>query len=282
MHAHAYAGSPAPSDSSNEEEPTAQFSYFVRIINPKKKSDYVVQAWHDVRGQFDTPDSLKEKLVEHFPNDLPTSLQFKVGYFEGRGSTKRWIFEAHDLQTMYSSADKGSKTINLWCEGKTEQDENDPLPPAKKSRSSVKSTRREQLEEEVDDIFKQLKEKHQDMTAPKLRLWACLIQSGHHDDYDTPPNIPLITGSSSKPKKESIADALTGAATAVVKMIQSTGSSSCASVPAQMSPLKAAQLRRGCLEDLKKVKELLEDGVLTQQEFDEEKRRILGTLKSLK
>ena len=75
---------------------------------------------------------------------------------------------------------------------------------------------------------------------------------------------------------------MTGAATAVVKMIQSTGSSSYASVPAQMSPLKAAQLRRGCLEDLKKVKELLEDGVLTQQEFDEEKRRILGTLKSLK
>ena len=120
------------------------------------------------------------------------------------------------------------------------------------------------------------------MTAPKLRLWARLIQSGHHDDYDTPPNIPLITGSSSKPKKESVADALTGAATAVVKMIQSTGSSSCASIPAQMSPLKAAQLRRGCLEDLKKVKELLEDGVLTQQEFDEEKRRILETLKSLK
>ena len=94
-------------------------------------------------------------------------------------------------------------------------------------RSSVTNTRREQLEEEVDDIFKQLKAKHQDMTAPKLRLWARLIQSGHHDDYDTPPNIPLITGSSSKPKKESVTDALTGAATAAVKMIQSAGSSSC-------------------------------------------------------
>ena len=177
------------------------FPILFTLLIQRKKSDYVVWAWHDVRGQFDTPDSLKEKLVEHFPNDLPTSLQFKVGYFKGRGSTKRWIFEARDLQTMYSSADKGSKTINLWCEGKTEQDENDSSPPAKKSRSSVKSMRREQLEE-VDDIFEQLKEKHQDMTAPKLHLWARLIQSGHHDDYDTPPNIPLITGSSFKPKKE--------------------------------------------------------------------------------
>ena len=54
---------------------------------------------------------------------------------------------------------------------------------------------REQLEEEVDDIL------NPDMTAPKLHLWAHLIQLGHHDDYDTPPNIPLITGSSTKPKR---------------------------------------------------------------------------------
>lgn len=222
---HVHAGSPSPSDSSNEEEPTAQFSYFVRIINLKKISNYVVWAWHDVKSRFDTPDSLKEKLVEYFPNDLPDNLRFKVGYFEGRGSTKRWIFEARDLQTMYSLFEKGSKIINLWCEGKTEQEENDPSPPAKRLRSGVKSTRREQLEEEVDDIFKQLKEKHPDMTAPKLRLWARLIQSGHHDDYDTPPNIPLITGSSTKSKKENVADALTGAATAVVKVIQSNSPS---------------------------------------------------------
>ena len=284
MCVHAHAGSPAPSDSSNEEESTGKYSYFVRIINPKKKSDYVVRAWHDVKSRFDTPDSLREKLVEHFPDDLPDNLRFKVGYFEGRGSTKRWIFEPQDLETMYSSFDS-SKVINLWCEGKSEQEDNSNAPPAKRSRSGVKSTRREQLEEEVDDIFKQLKEKHTDMTAPKLRLWARLIQSGHHDDYDTPPNIPLITGSSStKSKKESVTDALTGAATAVVKMIQSnsSGPAAGASVSAQISPLKAAQLRRGCLEDLKKVKELLEDNVLSQQEFDEEKKRILGSLKTLK
>ena len=27
-----------------------------------------------------------------------------------------------------------------------------------------------------------------------LQLWAKLIHNDHHDDYDTPPNIPLITG----------------------------------------------------------------------------------------
>ena len=33
---------------------------------PRKKSDYVVRAWHDVRGQFDTPDSLKRKVGRAF------------------------------------------------------------------------------------------------------------------------------------------------------------------------------------------------------------------------
>lgn len=47
------------------------------------------------------------------------------------------------------------------------------------------------------------------------------------------------------------------------------------------SPLKAEQLRRGCLEDLKKVKELLEDGVLTESEYEEEKKRILKSLKAI-
>jgi len=46
--------------------------------------------------------------------------------------------------------------------------------------------------------------------------------------------------------------------------------------------MKLAQLRQGCLEDLKKVKELLEEGVLTEQEYQEEKQQILHCLKNLK
>ena len=80
---------------------------FVHII---KKSDCVVRAW-DVKSRFDTPNSLREKLLEHFPNDHPDNPQFKVGYFEGRGSTKHWIVEPRDLETMYSFFDS-SKIIN--------------------------------------------------------------------------------------------------------------------------------------------------------------------------
>ena len=229
----------------------------MRIINHKKKSDFTVQTWHDATGAFDSPMSLKARLVESFPNDLPDSLDFQVGYLEGRNGTKRWIVDARDLQRMYSLVETRSK-ITLWAEGKSNDDE----PPRKKSKTGSTSTRRELFEEEVDDVFKKLKEKHPDMATPKLRLWARLIQSGRHDDYEIPPNIPC-SPATSKPKKESIGDALTGAATAVVKLLQTQQNESCSKNPQSkpsstyISPMKLAQLRRSCLVDLKKLKNCL-------------------------
>ena len=45
-----------------------------------------------------------------------------------------------------------------------------------------------------------------------------MIQCGTHDGYDDPPRVPMITGILPKrPKKYSITDALTAAATAVAK-----------------------------------------------------------------
>ena len=59
------------------------------------------------------------------------------------------------------------------------------------------------------------------MEGPKLRLWAKLIQSGRHDSYETPPAIPLITGGSIvKSRKASFTEAVTGAATAIAKVLQ--------------------------------------------------------------
>ena len=145
---------------------------------------------------------------------------------------------------------------------------------------------RDLVEDEVDDIMKTLKEKHVDMAIPKLRLWARLIHSGHHDDYDAPPNIPLITGSPNptKGKKESIStmsDAFTGAANAIASALKHTRTPETPTSSSTVSPMKTAQLRRSCLEDLKRIKELFEDYVLSEEEFAEQKKNILSSLKSL-
>jgi len=160
---------------------------------------------------------------------------------------------------MYSVLEEGQK-ITLWCEEKgrsspvSKNDDSEP-PPAKKVKQSATGTsKRESFEEEIDKIFTKLKEKHPDMPAPKLRLWARLIQSGRHDDYENPPNIPLITGTpatTSKLKKDSVAEALTSVATAVVKLLQLTQSNDSPCTPktqstghsTYISPMKLAQLR---------------------------------------
>ena len=99
----------------------------------------------------------------------------------------------------------GCSKVNLWCESirkdqSTHVCEEHGLPQAKEKISS--STKREQIEEVTDEIFQKLKKNHPQMQGPKLRVWAKLIQSWRYEDYDTPPQIPLITGAPTPAKKK--------------------------------------------------------------------------------
>ena len=59
-----------------------------------------------------------------------------------------------------------------------------------------RENKRKEREEELDDVFKQLKKKHgSDYSGPQLRLWARMFVANTHDDLEYPPNVPLITGS---------------------------------------------------------------------------------------
>lgn len=129
------------------------------------------------------------------------------------------------------------------------------------------------------------------MQCPQLCLWSKLIHSGRYDDYDTPPNIPLITGAPApiKPKKQNVTEALAGVATAIAKALNSSpGKSGRVSQISdeegtrRISPLKVTTIRRNCLDDLKRLKDLLEDDILTEKEYEEEKKQILATLKILR
>ena len=276
-----------------EEQVKDRYSYDVKIINPNKKSDFVVRRWHDVTEVFQTTALLKVKLHESFPRDISTSADFKLGYIQG--NTRCWIFEERDLKAMYESFKPDSK-ITLWCDGVSSADHLYTVPKSKRRKTSKPPvlTPTSNLPEAVDDvdkIFKDLKEKHPDMECPKLRLWAKFIYKGRCDDYDNPPDIPLITGSPARAKKTSLSNALVDAATVVAKAFQASHTSpssptKCVSAkentePPKLSPMKYAQLRRSCLEDLKALKDLYQDDVLSQAEFTEEKSRILSTLKTI-
>ena len=55
----------------------------------------VVRMWHGTSQLFQSATSLQES----FPQDIPHTDDFQMGYIEG--NVKRWIFEDQDLQVMW-------------------------------------------------------------------------------------------------------------------------------------------------------------------------------------
>ena len=56
----------------------------VKIINPNKFKDFKLLTWHNVTGCFESPLTLKTKLIESFPDHVPDAEhieKFDVGFF---------------------------------------------------------------------------------------------------------------------------------------------------------------------------------------------------------
>ena len=88
------------------------------MINPNKKSDFVVLTWHQEHKRFESPKQLKLALIDSFPDHVPSHLEFQMGYFEGRSShSKRWIIGVNGINSMYKVFSDG-EDITLWCDGK--------------------------------------------------------------------------------------------------------------------------------------------------------------------
>jgi len=111
-----------------------------------------------------------------------------------------------------------------------------------------------------------------------------MVCSGIHDNIDKPPDIPAFGASVKKPLKESLADAITGAAATLVKKFDVHSSEVCCeNTPSVtgVSPGKTIQLRMKNLKQLKYLQSLFEDGILNESEYSEQKSCILSSLRKL-
>ena len=258
------------------------FRYIMRIINPKRKSDIMTRTWHNVHERFASPDVLRQAIVTTFAEQVPESDNFSVGYYEKPGNSKRWIATKDDLDAMYRVY--GNDTINLWCEGRADVEH-----PKKRDNSDDRreqpANKRLRKEKDVDDIFEILHDKHSEKYSdPQLRLWARMYLNGIHNDLDTPPNVPAITGRVAKRKEshQSLAEALTGAATAVTKvLVNSTPQSSPSKSATGISPSSKANLSGQYLQQLRTLQQLREAATLTEEEFQEQKCFLLKNIKGL-
>ena len=265
----------------------------MKIINPDRKSDYMTLTWHRMSEKFESPTQLKLKLIESFPQYVPPSSDFNVGYLEGRGCQKRWVVCGDDLEAMYKSFFDGDE-IHLWCDGKG-------TGSSKQKRkneaddTTCTTAKKHSSEEQDRETFEKLKKKHgSNFSDPQLQLWARLLRRGVHQSDDEPPDIPLMKGpkSSCKKKSSDLTEALTSAATTLATALKSPSSASGPSTPVKpksvtpssfgVSPNSRATLRRRHFEDLKTLKNLYEDCALTNEEYEQQKEAILKDLNDLK
>ena len=255
------------------------YSYRVKIFDgASKRTPRSVRELHSFVGEFTSIKHLCQVLCAELSDDLP--LSYNVGYFEGRHHTKKWLTTDQDLVAMNTKITGGD--VCLWCDAAQNSSEKsrERSPPRKKS------TRRDEKEKDVDDIFQDLKEHHgSEYSGPQLRLWARMICNGLHEDLDNPPNVPMITGTAPKrQKRDSLTEALTGAATVIAKAITAppSGAQPPGATPSVgLSPCKAADLRMKHFEQLRYLQQLMEDNIISESEFLEQKQIIIDTLRKI-
>ena len=113
-----------------------------------------------------------------------------------------------------------------------------------------------------------------------------MIVNKQHEDFDEPPNIPIITGGIKSPKKnnDAISEVLCNAAVAITQALTPGKSNPSTSQKASLigvSPSSKATLSNNYISQLKSLQELREMGVLSDEEFMEQKRFALNSIRKL-
>lgn len=219
--------------------------------------------------------------MDKFSDQVPDTINFNIGYFEGKQSKKRWLCCREDLEAMYKCYNKGDEIV-LWCDSSS---------PKRKRQddTSTSASKRQTKEDEVDSTYQTLKKKHlEKYETPKLRLWSRMIVGGLHDNTDEPPDIPAFQSGGAKKKKGSTVDAIGGVMDAIARIVEQKTPQDQVSPPvnsgvpvAGVSPAKAADLRMKNLEQLRYLQGLFDDGIISEQELVEQKRIVLDALKKI-
>ena len=231
----------------------------MKIINPKKKSEFEVQSLK-AKQKFFSLEDLKEQVILDCKEKVPNPLT-DIGYIvPGHGLTgkKKWLTSDHDLGDMYE-ASKGTRDVTIWCNGPAPYSE--PVRGRKQQAvgtegaSAPKASRYDTHVDkmaEVTAIEDKLQEKHSGMyTDQQLRSWAHLIQMKKHSSYDEPPDKPFFC-----------------------PIHKST------STPASaVSPGKRINMRGQCVDQLLKSHQLFEKGVISKEQYEEFQASILNDVK---
>ena len=234
---------------------------------------------------------MRAKLKQSFFEQVPDTSDYQVGYFEKCHNRKHWIEDSDDLHCMYSSY-QCSDTIKLWCDGHEEKSGGHTQKESGRKKT-IDTTKEDDKKHKFESIVQELVDEHGDnYTEAQLRVWARLIVNGLYSSTSTPPNIPIITGEPAVKKRKivqpeqdkSFTDILKNAVSVFAERFApnpplATGVST--STTLGVSPASKAKLSSQHLGQLTVLQDLREKGVLSDDEFGEQKRFALNNIRRL-
>lgn len=213
-------------------------------------------------------ENLKSIIKSQLRGEISQSSKFDVGYLQGNNVVS--IRSKEDLLEIWANIKKGANTT-LWCDclqkpshkralsgDWSSEDESEDVCKVVKKRK-----RNEEKEDKVEATIKELKAKNGDSayTPMQYRVWAEMIIGGVHTSIDYAPTSTMFIRAGGGIRKRTDHASVVG--------------------PAGSSPAKVIDSRTKCYKQLLDLKNLLESGVLSENEYSGEKATIMGMLKKL-
>ena len=249
-----------------------RYSYSFKLVNSIKKSDYRI---YNIREgvKFDGIVSLENFIKSTFKEFHDCDNDLRIGYVEpGHGwkGRQQWINSDEDMNELYSVY-KDAKCIMLWC---YLPKKDNPKRKSRKSTDEPVSKRAKCVENndvkinEANFFFETLKMKHEKLyKTEQLHAWAQLIQMKKHESLEDPPDYPFFKGK--KQRKQ--------------KFEETSTSDECECAPIRLncsqnvgiSPGKRIHMRTECIEQLQKIGQLLENGIISQLQYDKLQETIM-------
>ena len=249
-------------------------------------------------------DNLMGEIRGQLRGDIVSS-DFDVGYVCGNSVIS--IRNPDDLAEIWLDITERRNKVVLWCDGLkmkdssggatssrrrqatgSESDEEEEI-QAKSQKKKKKSSAQEDREEKVQTTMEQLKEKHGTVYTPmQLRIWSESIVGGIHSSLEEAPTSSMFAkagkGPTKKKEQSSMSEALTQAALAISTAFSPRAPlpSSSSNQPLGTSPAKEIESRSKCYKQLNELNQLRSSGIITEDEYFEEKESVMCVLRKLK
>ena len=143
----------------------------------------------------------------------------------------------------------------------------------------------------VEEYEQKLQVKHQDKYSRfQIKLWAEMLATGVHTDLDNAPAASMFgrdkhakrQQSESANEHESVMGQMMTVMNTLCKTLTPSRAESENRVKLTLSPMKRAELRSKYLQQLSELRQLLDQNILTEEEYEEQRGDLVDSMRLLK